>query len=65
MLKKSSDFFGWTNSEVVIFLGIKYKPLSDPPVCEWGPCVKLISAKSDRAAREAKKFDWGTRLLKS
>ena len=40
--KKSSDFFGWTNSEVVISLGIKYEPLSDPPppvikVCEWGP----------------------------
>ena len=27
--KKSSDFFGYTNSEVVIFLGIKYEPLSD------------------------------------
>ena len=43
--KKSSDFFGWTNSEVVIFLSIKYEPLSDlppphPPVikiCGWGP----------------------------
>ena len=29
--KKSSDFLGKTNSENVIFLGIKYKPLSDPP----------------------------------
>ena len=31
MLKKGSDCFGLTNSEVVIFLGIKYEPLSDPP----------------------------------
>ena len=31
MLKKSSDCFGKTNFEVVIFLGIKYEPLSDPP----------------------------------
>ena len=31
MLKKSSDFLGKTNSEVVIFLGMKYEPLSDPP----------------------------------
>ena len=45
--KKSSDFFGsTTNVEVVIFLGIKYKPLSDSPppppvikICEWGPWV--------------------------
>ena len=40
--KKSSDFFGQTNSEVVIFWGIKYEPLSDLPVikiCEWGPWV--------------------------
>ena len=29
--KKSSDFNWQTNSEVVISLGIKYKPLSDPP----------------------------------
>ena len=28
---KSSDFFGKTNSEVVIFLGKKYEPLSTPP----------------------------------
>ena len=31
MLKKGSDFFGKTNSEVVIFWGIKYESLSDPP----------------------------------
>ena len=41
--KKSSDFNWQTNSEVVISLGIKYKPLSDTPpplvvkICEWGP----------------------------
>ena len=41
--KKSSNFNWQTNSEVVISLGIKYKPLSDPPSpppslnCEWGP----------------------------
>ena len=42
--KKSSDFNWQTNSEVVISLVIKYKPLSDPPppplvvkICEWGP----------------------------
>ena len=29
--KKSNDFFGQTNSEVVIFLGIKYEPLLEPP----------------------------------
>ena len=29
--KKSSDFNWQINSEVVISLGIKYKPLSDPP----------------------------------
>ena len=29
--KKSSDFNWQTNSEVVISLVIKYKPLSDPP----------------------------------
>ena len=28
--KKKSDFYWQTNSEVVISLGIKYKPLSDP-----------------------------------
>ena len=28
---KSRDFWRWTNSEVVIFFGIKYEPLSDPP----------------------------------
>ena len=40
--KKSSDFNWQTNSEVVISLGIKYKPLSDSPppllvvkICEW------------------------------
>ena len=35
-----SDFFGWKNSEVVIFLSIKYEPLSGTPIikiCEWGP----------------------------
>ena len=43
MLKKVAIFFGQTNFEVVIFLGIKYEPLSDPPpppvikICEWGP----------------------------
>ena len=37
--KKSSDFFGLTNSEVVIFLGIKYKPLSDPSP----PSLKFMS----------------------
>ena len=40
--KKSSDFNWQTNSEVVISLVIKYKPLSDPPslvikICDWGP----------------------------
>ena len=32
--KKKSNFYWQTNSEVVISLGIKYKPLSDPlPPC--------------------------------
>ena len=40
--KNSSDFIWQTNSEVVISLGIKYEPLSDPPtlvvkICEWAP----------------------------
>ena len=38
--KKSCDFFAWTNSEVVTFLGIKYEALSDPyviKISEWGP----------------------------
>ena len=30
MLKKVMIFFGETNSEVVIFLGIKYEPLLGP-----------------------------------
>ena len=43
--QKSSDFYWQTNSEVVISLDIKYKPLSDAPppppplvvkICEWG-----------------------------
>ena len=47
--KKGNDFHWQTNSEVVISLGIKYKPLSPPPppppatppplvvkICEWG-----------------------------
>ena len=34
------DFFGWTNSEVVIFLGIKYELLSDPPP---PPIIKYVS----------------------
>ena len=39
--KKSSDFFGsTTNFEVVIFLGIKYKPLSDSPP---PPSLKFVS----------------------
>ena len=48
--KKTGDFFGQTNSEVVIFLGIKYEPLSDPPIikiCEWGPwapCTSVLLA---------------------
>ena len=29
---KRSDFLGSKNPEVVIFSGIKYEPLSDPPV---------------------------------
>ena len=46
MLKKSRDFFGQTNSEVGNFLGIKYEPLSDPPVikiCEWGPWGTILA----------------------
>ena len=39
--KKSSDFNWQTNSEVVISLGIKYKPLSDPPP----PILPLSSLK--------------------
>ena len=44
--KKVVIFLGRQNSEVVIFLGIKYEPLLDPPpplpppiikICEWGP----------------------------
>ena len=31
MLKKGNGFYWQTNSEVVISLGIKYKPLSPPP----------------------------------
>ena len=40
-VKKSSDFFGKTNSEVVIFLGIKYEPLSDPP--PPSPSLEFVS----------------------
>ena len=46
MLKKGKIFLGETNSEVGIFLGIKYEPLSDPPVikiCGWGPWVPRSS----------------------
>ena len=39
--KKSSDFFGQTNSEVVIFWGIKYEPLSDPTPPPPPPSVKF------------------------
>ena len=43
ILKKSSDFLGLSNSEVIVFLGMKYEPLSPPPppliikICGWGP----------------------------
>ena len=42
--KKSSYFFGWTNSEVVIFFGIKYEPLSTPPPpLPPPPLLKFVS----------------------
>ena len=43
MLKKSCDFFEYTNSEVVIFLGIKYEPLSEPPPPPPPPSLKFVS----------------------
>ena len=42
--KKSRDFFGKTNSEVGIFLGLNYEPQLDPTVikiCEWGPWGRI------------------------
>ena len=42
MLKKVAIFFGQTNFEVVIFLGIKYEPLSDPPPPP-PPSLKYVS----------------------
>ena len=42
--KNTEGFFWVTNSEVEIFLGINYEPLSDPApvieICEWGPWGK-------------------------
>ena len=43
--KKSSDILGKTNSEVVIFWGMKYEPLSGSRVikiCEWGPWIQTL-----------------------
>ena len=46
MPKKVAIFLGRQILVVVIFLGIKYEPLSEPPpphpkkkniICEWGP----------------------------
>ena len=40
MLKKVGIFLGRQNLKLGFFLGIKYEPLSDPPIieiCEWGP----------------------------
>ena len=40
MLKKVGIFLGRQILKVGFFWGIKYEPLSDPPVikiCEWGP----------------------------
>ena len=41
--KKSSDFYWQTNSEVVISLGIKYKPLSDPPPPPFPSSLEFVS----------------------
>ena len=48
--KKSSVFWGGRQtSEVVIFLSIKYEPLSPPPplpvikICEWAPGVSTLA----------------------
>ena len=40
MLKKVGIFLGRQILKLGFFLGIKYEPLSDPPIieiCEWGP----------------------------
>ena len=40
MLKKVAIFLGRQILKLGFFWGIKYEPLSDPPViktCEWGP----------------------------
>ena len=60
--KKPIDFYWQTKiSEAVISLGIKYKPLSDPPppspfvvkICEWGPLGALPSCASNCTAHKA------------
>ena len=38
----------------MIFLGIKYEPLSDPPVikiCEWGPWAPIFSSDTNPGIR--------------
>ena len=67
--KKSSNFYWQTNSEVVIFLGIKYIPLFGPPpppplvvkICEWGPwelslLVNRIAHKAIEAGKQYHDF---------
>ena len=43
---KTQGFFGQTNSEVGIFLGVKYEPLSDtPPPLSLSLSLSLSSLK--------------------
>ena len=64
--KKRSDFYRQTNSEVVISLDIKYKPLSPPPllvvkICERGPwelslLVHRIAHKANVTSKQYHNF---------
>ena len=66
LLAKMSE----TNSEVGIFLGIKYEPLSDPPpvikICEWGPWVysaaSFVRTRTERTSERTSAWEarvWG------
>ena len=51
--KKGSDFHWQTNSEVVISLGIKYKPLSPPPLPS---SLKFVSGATGEATVTSKQY---------
>ena len=74
--KKSSDFYWQRNYEVVISLGIKYKPLSDSPpptptplvvkICEWDPweLSLLVHRTAHKAIVTSKQYHNFTRFRK-